>query len=316
MSRNHPRPGWAELPAEVRAGVELLLGEPVAEARSQEEGFSPGTADRLVLASGRRVFVKAASSEVNEHSATLHRKEARITALLPASVPAPKLLGTYDDGTWVALILADVEGRHPKLPWAADEVGAVLDVLAKLAASPAPDELDVPLLEDEFKGIFAGWDRVRDEGQLQEVAQTMGNWAVENIALLAELAKDSAAETAGNQIVHGDLRADNILLSDHGAVLIDWPWTSRGAIWTDGLAVLINVRVYDQDADVDSWLEHPLFDELAGRSVNSFLAGVAAYFAYHCLLEPPPGLPTLRAFQQRQGRAVLTWLQERLAKDC
>ena len=27
---------------------------------------------------------------------------------------------------------------------------------------------------------------------------------------------------------------------------------------------------------------------------------------------PPPGLPTLRAFQQKQGEAVIQWLRERL----
>ena len=35
-----------------------------------------------------------------------------MTAALPASVPAPGLLGCHDDGYRVALVLEDIEGRH------------------------------------------------------------------------------------------------------------------------------------------------------------------------------------------------------------
>src|SRR5689334_9320284 len=53
------RIGWADLPANVRDSVAGILGEPVVEAVSQSGGFSPGTADRVTTASGRRAFVKA-----------------------------------------------------------------------------------------------------------------------------------------------------------------------------------------------------------------------------------------------------------------
>jgi len=47
---------WDELPPPLRARIEEVLGEPVVEARSQSGGFSPGSADRVITASGRRAF--------------------------------------------------------------------------------------------------------------------------------------------------------------------------------------------------------------------------------------------------------------------
>jgi hypothetical protein len=41
-------------------------------------------------------------------------------------MPAPRLLGSHDNGDRVALVLADVEGRHPRTPWDSGEPEAVL----------------------------------------------------------------------------------------------------------------------------------------------------------------------------------------------
>ena len=49
----------ATCPLSLRSDVERALGSPVVRAASQPGGFSPGSADRVVLADGRRAFVKA-----------------------------------------------------------------------------------------------------------------------------------------------------------------------------------------------------------------------------------------------------------------
>src|SRR3954471_12250905 len=97
-------------PAAVRTWVDRALGSTVVSAATQPGGFSPGVAARLVTAAGRRAFVKAVSAEANPHSPGMHRREARITTALPAEAPVPQLLASYDDGTWVALLLQDIEG--------------------------------------------------------------------------------------------------------------------------------------------------------------------------------------------------------------
>src|SRR4051794_29423576 len=93
------------LPGAVRAWVETVLGSPVLAAETQSGGFSPGVAARVRCADGTRAFVKAVSGETNADSPPLHRREVAVTAALPPQAPAPKLLASYDDGTWVALLL-------------------------------------------------------------------------------------------------------------------------------------------------------------------------------------------------------------------
>src|SRR5690606_9826476 len=85
---------WADLPLEVVAAVEGVLGAPVVDAVSQTEGFSPGSADRVVTADGRRAFVKAVHRGRNEGAYELHQREIAVMRLIPSEVSAPALLGS------------------------------------------------------------------------------------------------------------------------------------------------------------------------------------------------------------------------------
>jgi hypothetical protein len=48
--------------------------------------------------------------------------------------------------------------------------------------------------------------------------------------------------------------------------------------------------------------------------VTATLAALAGYFVSHVRRPPPPGLPTLRAFQRAQGEAAVRWLRKRLGQ--
>ncbi|MGP9500756.1 phosphotransferase [Specibacter sp. AOP5-B1-6] len=300
---------WDQLPSEVRAGVEDILGEVVASAQSQAGGFSPGSADRVVLSSGRRAFVKAVSAGVNTSSVELHRREAAVAAALPAGVSAPEFLGKYDDGTWVALVLADVDGRHPQEPWVDAELTQVLDALVDVGQVLLPADLDVPPYEESLTGAFLGWEKLA-----ARPLADMPAWAGEHLGELATLARAGVAALAGDALVHGDLRTDNILLTADGTVFLDWPWAARGAPWVDALSVLLNVKTLDPAANVDQWLAgHPVFAGAAPEAVSAVLAGWAGYFLDMSRRPAPPGIPTLRAFQRKQADVLISWLQERLA---
>ncbi|WP_457965295.1 phosphotransferase [Arthrobacter sp. D1-29] len=304
-----PRISWTDLPVQVRAGIEEILGSPVVEASGQQGGFSPGTADRVRTAAGGRAFVKAVGRQLNEQSPGIHRKEAAVAAALPDGLPAPSLIGTFDDGDWVALVLSDVEGRHPQVPWRTQDVLLVLDALADIARAPVPPELEhLPRLEEGLDEAFRGWSRLRSD-----IPEHFDPWILGNLDVLEELAEAGLTDLAGGSLVHTDVRADNVLITAKGAVLVDWPWASIGSAWMDALTVLINVRVFDSAYDADSVLRsHDVFASSDADSINRVLAGLAAYLVDAARQPPPPGLPTLRAFQQRQGEAVIRWLRERL----
>ncbi|MDG4864007.1 aminoglycoside phosphotransferase family protein, partial [Streptomyces sp. T-3] len=57
---------------------------------------------------------------------------------------------------------------------------------------------------------------------------------------------------------------------------------------------------------------HPLAEGADPDAVTVTLAALAGYLVRQSRQPPPPGLPTLRAFQGAQGVAALDWLRTRL----
>lgn len=288
------------------------MGSAVIAAHSQSGGYSPGSADRVATANGSRFFVKAVSSSLNPESPQMHRREARIMGLLPAGLPIPQLVGTHDDGEWVALVFSDVDGRHPEL--SGIDLHTVLDAVDSISASPLPaSALEVlPSLTDELRGVFRGWERLRSNPH-----SGLDPWALQNHDLLEALSANAAEAVGGDRLAHGDLRADNVLIDGGGqAVIVDWPWAAHGASWLDALTILIDARVADPSCDTENALRgHSVFTSAGAGQVDSVLAALAGYFLDNARKPTPPGLPTLRAFQQAEGAACLGWLRERLEQN-
>ncbi|MGI5242775.1 phosphotransferase [Dactylosporangium sp. CA-139066] len=292
------RIGWGDLPRSVQDGIAGVLGEAVVESVSQIGGFSPGTADRVVTASGRRAFVKAVGSGLNEHSVELHRAEAGIVRRLPGGLPTPRLLGVHDDGDWVALVYEDVEGRHPHTPWVDAEVEAVLEALRRLAVPVQ----GLPRLQDGCADDFAGWRRLAAEPD-----ESLGPWVNDNLGLFDELAQQGLAALEGDYLVHGDVRADNLLVRDDGSVVVvDWPFGCAGPKWFDTLTLVLNVRLYG------GWLDDGVIDARP-EEITGCVAGVAALFADRARRPAPVGLPTLRKFQRDQAGVMVAWLRDRVS---
>jgi len=304
------RIGWSDVPEHVQLEIARIVGVPIVKTESQVGGFSPGAAERLVGTDGRRAFVKAANSSLNEFTPDIYRRQIAITAGLPLTAPATTLLGSFDDGDWVALVLADVEGRHPVTPWEPGEVAAVLETLQRLAdeLTPVPDGLVVPRTEDELRDDFAGFDNFVT-APWDELPQI----AVDHLDELRALAIRGVDACHGESLVHLDVRADNMLVRPDGSVvLVDWPWAGRGAAWIDSIALLVNVGLYGGH-DIEALMAtSPMLRAADSETVTAFLAGLAAYFLDSARQLAPVGLPTVRAFQLAQGQVVLGWLTRRL----
>ncbi|MEU4428957.1 aminoglycoside phosphotransferase family protein [Actinoplanes sp. NPDC024001] len=298
------RIGWTDLPTGVRQRIEEIIGGgPVISARSQPGGFSPGTADRVRTATGRRAFVKAVSPALNADSASMARQELRITAALPSSAPVPRLLGGFDDGTWVALVLQDIDGAHPRTPWVPAEIKQAATALTDLAGllTPAPVP-GLPRAIDRLAGSFAAWERLAAKPPAD-----LDPWARRHLDLLhAAAERGIAALAGGDTLAHTDIRADNILVRPDGSmIIVDWPWGSLAPAWLDAALLAVDVIVHGGDPG-------PLLTGIDPDVVTGVLAGCAAYFQQRSREPPPPGLPTVRAFQRFQGDALLPWLRAAL----
>lgn len=313
------RPTWEQLPPEVRAGLEGVLGFPVVRAESQQGGFSPGVAARVHGPDGQEAFVKAVLPGVNPKTQQLHRDEARFTALLPENHPSPSLLGTYDEGGCVALVLEAVDGRPPQEPWDDTELAAALAAIRRQSLVPAHPSL--PPVQETHGDVLTGW------RELVADRPCLTPWEDRHLAALADLepAWEQAAE--GDDWLHFDTRGDNMLVRRDGSVvLVDWPWSCRGAAVFDAVCFVPSAVLHGAlgvvDGDPFAVPEEALgaaADELFARlgsdgpadDVTALLCAFAGLMQHWMRQPPPPAMATLRPFQAAQGRVACAWLRHR-----
>jgi aminoglycoside phosphotransferase (APT) family kinase protein len=298
---------WEQLPESVRSAIEGRLGARVVEAVTQPGGFSPGLAARLRLDDGRRVFVKAVSETANPDTPIMHRREARIVAALPATAPVPRLLWIHDEGGWVALGYEDVVGRHPGAPWTEADLLIVVAALKKMSVDLTPSPIATEVTASgAFEHGITGW-RIA----LERRETSLDSWSLKHLARLADLESRAPAAAAGETLLHFDTRADNILIADDRVYVLDWPSARTGAAFIDWLIMAPSVAMQGGPAPGELMSRFDL-SAVPRDDFDAILCSVAGYFVVHALDPPPPGLPTVRAFQAAQGQVALAWLKDRL----
>lgn len=303
------RASYGSMPLEVQEWVEAELGSPVVSAVTQEGGMSPGVAARLATAGGTRAFVKAVGSGMNPDSPALYRNEIAVTRHIDSLRWVPRMLSTFDDGTWVGLLFEDVDGRQPHHPWAAAEVDAVFSALGQLTAALTPSPYaDLRALADS--GLFTGsWKVLRDD-----TPDDLGPWEREHLDNLATLVDHASDVVHGNTLTHIDVRADNTLLTpDGGVFFVDWANACLAAPWVDTVVATLDLVISGSDVDADALLaRHPSTKSTPSDDVTALIAAVTGMLAERSRAPDPPGLPTIRSYQRMASHALTEWIKRRL----
>jgi hypothetical protein len=282
------------------------MGAQVVEAVTQPQGFSPGLAARLRLANGGRVFLKAVHQSANPDTPGIHRREARVLAAMPAAAPVPRLLWTYDEKGWVALCLEDVDGRHPHEPWTDGDLRLVLDSLKQMAESLTPSPITaVEPAAAWFVSTVNGWRVALNRGE-----DRLDPWLLKNLSRLADLEARAPAAATGDTLLNCDVRADNLLIAGDRVYFLDWPWARIGAWWIDVVGMASSIAM--QGGPAPEEVLHMIgADDVEPDLLEPVICSIAGYFAIRALEPPPPGIPTVRAFQAAQGRVAVAWLRQR-----
>ncbi|PRY48529.1 hypothetical protein LY71_109166 [Geodermatophilus tzadiensis] len=306
------RTPWSALPLAVRQAVTDAAGAPVVSAESPPGGHTPGVAARLVLADGRRCFVKAASAAHGDWVVAAYRHEATVSAHLPPSVPAPRMWTHLDDGDWVCLVFDDVAGRFPSPSWDDGDLTRVLDAVDRSARALTPNPVPgAAPVRDAFAGVLGGaWSRLREHAALPEVDP----WAADHLADLVAREPHWADGVDGETLLHLDLRRDNVLLTPTGTAFVDWAWPAVGTPWLDLVCLLPTVAGRTDRHDVEA----VFLSRVAGRTappaaVDAVLVALAGYWRAGSLLPAPPYAPGLREEQRLAAEGATRWLRTRAA---
>ncbi|MCB0909671.1 MAG: phosphotransferase [Nocardioidaceae bacterium] len=310
------RATWPDMPLPIRRWAASMLGSRIADVEEQTGGMSPGCASRLVGDDGSRLFVKVVGRIHNPDTPTLFRREVTALDLIGSADLWADLVAVWDDDDWVAILLEDVEGRHPDLTHDPD-LGAVLSATDALADElahrvPEPPEPQPGGGLGDLHRAFVRWGASVD--RLAEIDPAFVPAWLPGRADEVRERVTTLTEQTERHLVHADIRADNLLIRPAGTpVFLDWGMAAVGPAWVDPLMArlgLVESRAFD-DA-VASCLR---LAEAGEEIVTAFLLGLGVFLAWRATSAIDVNLPTINAFRIAESRRCLTGAGRRLGID-
>jgi hypothetical protein len=274
--------------------IERAVGSRPVRYVARAGGYS--TADRYAvdLADGRSVFVKSAETPL---LADWLRREREVYEALEGSF-VPRLEGWDDDGVRPLLAIEDLSGADWSVRWDDGRVAAVLEAVAELSAAPHPP--NTATARETHPDLWERWPTVAaDPAPFLSLGLRDEQWLER--ALPELLAASESAPMDGDDLLHFDVRSDNMCFRDGKAVLVDWNWTCLGNSAADVAAWVPSVTA---EGGPPPWRVLPGHGELAG-----LIAGVWASVAG---LPPPPTAPNVREVQRGQLAIALDWVDRDL----
>lgn len=295
----------------VRAWVERTLGSPVVDVAEQVGGMSPGCATRLTCADGTKAFVKAVGAALNPDTPALFRREIGVLEHLGEHELWARLLESYDDGDWVALLIEDVEGRHPDFTDDA-ELGAVLDGTDRLSEVLQQRDVpaDVPLVD--LRSVFRTWADSLSTLADAPAEAPVPEWLRDDPYGWAETLREHAGRPMCH-VAHWDIRVDNLLRRPGGQIVfVDWGAAARGPAWADPL--LARLERMDEPWFDESIASSPALTAAGDDVVTAFLAGFGAHMAVRSVTAMDVNLPTLNDFRITESRRMLDAVSRRTGR--
>jgi len=269
--------------------IASLLGTRVSRLRPiRGRGYSVAIRNVAERDDGRTAFVKLGAEEP---TSTFLRLEGRFYEAISAPF-MPELLA-YDETDPPLLVLEDLSGGRWPPPWTDSSIEAVRMALGAVAATPPPGF--VSRVEDDRESLVGGWATIeRDPEPFLSLGACSPEWLETSLPALKRAAERAPIE--GDELLHLDVRSDNICLADRGAVLVDWNWACVGNPELDLAAWLPSLQLEGGPAP------ETILPDAAG-----FAALLAGFFGARAGLPPPRTAPHVRPIQLAQLGVALPW---------
>jgi Phosphotransferase enzyme family len=270
--------------------VERIMGKRPVAWRQPAGGYTPAQRWLASFEDGTSCFAKSATGLPDSPIDEWLRSEYGVYSRLTAGF-LPRLLGWDDDGEAPLLILEDLSAARWPPPWCPGDVDAVLDMLARIHSTP----LEVPPAELLDPDHLTHWREVQDNPEpFLSLGLCSRAWL--DVALPALIAAAREVDLRGDDLVHFDVRSDNICFDGDRVLLIDWNFAARG----------------NGELDIASWLPSlhseggPLPEEIL-PDAPQWAAVMSGFFAARAGGPPIPGAPRVREVQLSQLRSALPW---------
>jgi hypothetical protein len=322
MMLREAKPDWSQVTQSVLTELEALLGARPVSGEIVWGSYSPSASFRIQLENGHQVFAKGSYPGQDSFGVIANRREADIyESVTKLAALAPHYHGHIETDGWFLTVLEVLTPAQPSLPWTETKLRAVFARLGDLHAL-YPDRASVPelvhdLKDDPFSGAIyrgeEGFSLLTSEADWQAVAghftamPDAKDWLQQERRKMIELEQTLPQLPDTERLVHLDLRSDNIIFDkDRGAVILDWPCASWGAVGMDLTYFLLACEAEGAGPAESFW---PLVQQETGYQFKSEnwqaqLASAVGFFAARAIRPDIAELPRLRAWQQKSLRAA------------
>ncbi|HLI65154.1 MAG TPA: phosphotransferase [Caulobacteraceae bacterium] len=277
---------------EVVDRAEALLGWRPERWRRVHGGYTPA-ARYVGECASERCFLKVATNPV---TAGMLRREAATYETIDGDPFAPAFIGWDDHPDAPLLVIEDLSQAIWPPPWTPALIDDVLERIEAVHRCPT----DLAPFSEVNARAMGGWSRIAaDRRSFLSLGVASPAWL--DAALPTLVAAEQACPVDGPNLVHFDIRSDNICIAADGAKLIDWAAACAG----------------DPALDLAGWL--PSLELEGGPPPEAILPGhavqaawVCGYFAARAGQPLIPDAPRVRDIQKAQLSTALPWVQRAL----
>lgn len=307
---------WKSVPQTVRQQVNAALGTSVVRAARVWGGYGPTPTYRLLLADGRRAFLKGTYQASNAFAKDALLYEERVYrdlgSVLGRWMPQWYATVRYDD--WHILILEDL-GPKSVPPWTPARTRAITYALAAFHSSSLGSQLPAWLSRPEEYLSHLNWTQTVHESQeFQNIAALAGEASSQVLAWFRQISptidhmmRQPTLKEGPYAILHGDIRSDNLRFNRGRLYLFDWPAITVGRPEWDMVAFAQSVTVEGGPSpeQVMAWYGERF--PVNTDAIDCALAWCLTFFADRAWRPDIPGLPRLRRFQGQQLATLAFW---------
>jgi hypothetical protein len=281
MSRELPR-------LETINAAERLLAARAVQWRPMLGGYSTNKRWLATLENGKTLFAK---ESVDEDTRRWLELERRMYESVTGNF-MPKYLGWDGAAEYPVLFIEDLSTAEWPPPWTIQKIQRVKETVSEINNTTAPEFMGSLAAESER---HSGWYAVAESPDgFAGLGIVSRDWIDRNLSSLAEA--EHAAEWEGEQLLHLDIRSDNLCFAGPHVKVVDWNLARVGNGAYDLLFWLPSLNLEGGPAPWDLTVEEP-----------ELIAAIAGFFARQAPQPDPWEGSTVRQFQRQQLRIALPW---------